>query len=900
MLLSYALMACGSDEGGDDTSVPSSGETPFGFNTDSEVPSDILSQIDNANPLKTVGISDAVGLIITDDSGEATKLSAKARALVSEKTSRNFEGSFSNNTLYKVLADGTITEVPLYDSSGNNIRGSLTPIKMAEMGNGWTLLTFETTFKYVTHYTYQDLEGDVYDVNQTRRNLAYLVHNQTGTTYEAEWALAELDSRDIIIYDFGDDNIYDLGVYNTHTGILKPSNEYITNYTTTLAIFHKYDRFPAATFDEQGRMYVAGIVLDPIDPENPRTRPYYKPRILRIDTNNVGADTLTAEVIQTTDLDVEINPKSITVSADGLLLYYTARAEDFSTIYRLVNLRDNASYAVQSIENGGPAIRGKDGALYTITHDKTDEFEYISSIDVDVISRYSLIDGENKPIAEQTALVNEGQAVDVNEYPYVSHSATLAEWNELKSLVSNIPTFSDWSEYYAWKDASGFSALYDKVSEQPYLRRTPTSSQDRHVVSGNVVLVNRNDWSHIPEYHMILDLPNGIIKDYKDKDLGFDNYNALAYNDESLFFFGKDADTTLDRIVRWTPGLDVETVKVDIDTDTFDVTRFKVLSQDSVLFEADILNPFPFGNIELTAGAKVLAEADFEGNVNIIDTIEASEAAVLVMERIGQGDLLVADGDPNDWPIDYRSLTDATEDSTNTTAGDLTYLSSFEDDDYLWLLLKGHSDFADTRTLITLDDTTQINIESTEATLLDSSGDETVSQSLASFAGIHAKAGDIIELRLPKSVVPASLDLSVKTEIDGTFGEISYVSELIDEEAKTISLTINLDSPLGPVEGEVSFLTDYAVTISDYDWDNSMAASHDDLYTLNLIDNTTGSEVVTTLSDAGGSYSVTDNAITIILPFTAVGIIIPELPTSLSAEIESSSEVIALPVDSMN
>lgn len=901
-LLSIGLTACGggSDDGGSEnpgTDNPGGenpgGEIPGGT-TSTEVPSDLLAQVNNVT-LKNAGISDAVGLIITDSAGQAKTLSPSLKSLKNEDTLRNFDGTFSNNTLYKVTAEGTISEVSLDDASGADIRGSLTPTSIVEMGNGWTLLSFTSVFNYVERQAFSDGSGGSisyqYYLHSADQELAYLVHNDTGNAYAADWAWGESDVGHFIDYDFGDDDVLDTNNDGTLSG-----TEFISSNPQT-DVWGKYDRFPAASFDEQGRMYVAGNVLQEVDhSDNYWTNVIYKGRVLRIDTNNVGAETLTAEVIQTNDLESTINPTSITVSEDGQLLYYSGYTnDDYSDFQRIVNLRDNASYAVQAVENGGPAIRGKDGLLYSISHEEFTTDAYDGTHYAAVISRYSLVDGKNKPIAEQVALVNEGQVTDPSDRPYVSEVGTLADWNELKSLITNMPAFDSDTKYYSWYNTNIDLLAKQAEASTNYIAyyEIPTSSHNRHIVSGNVVTYDGYSALHI------IDLPNARVQAYFPDDLGFESYTSYAFNNDSLFFFGKD--NSLDRIARWTPKAAVETETIALDTDTFDVTRFKVLSQDSVMFEADVLNPFSDGTVSLTSGAKILAEATFDGQVTILDTIEAGEASVLVMERISQGDFLVVDGDVNDWSTDHRSLSDATADTTNGTSGDLAYLSSFENSDYLWVLVEANTDFDDTRTIISLNSDKHIELHNGDAYFVD---DLAVADSkilLASVGGIDAKAGKIIELRLPKATVPTSTSISVATEVDKTFGQITYLSEAIDSDAETVSITLSLDSPLGSVEGDISILSDYAITFTDANWDENMADSHDDDYAISVWDGSgDGDAVESSLADAAGSYSVSGDELTVILPFTTLGIEATDIPESLDIVVESDSEVIAVPVDIMN
>ncbi|TVR41652.1 MAG: hypothetical protein EA402_12810, partial [Planctomycetota bacterium] len=529
--------------------------------------------------------------------------------------------------------------------------------------------------------------------------------------------------------------------------------------------------------------------------------------MLMVDTDREDASVLTATVIQSVDLDAELLG-GLAVSGDGELLAY-----QFNVVpgdWRVMNLSDGSNWSANIIAGtaGAKVMRGADGILYVICQRSINFPQWDEgglAINYSAVDQLSRNEGESRPVSTFVAMLHDPREVPTRDWP-----AELAALQELQGEDPEGEPDSD--ERSAW--LSDFS---DRIFEHSQYVSPSASQYDKlaftnlsHVVSGRFLRSN-----YVLDVIVDINFSNGRMVDYTMYDFGLSQIRDFTISEESIYYFGVDSILGSDRIIRWTPSaLFSDTVsEIGIDVESLDVQRFRVLGPDTILFEAVVLNPFD----ELQTGDRILAEADFAGLVTVLDIIGVGEPQIIVMERVRMGSFIIVDGSPDDWPVSLRVLSDPAGDHVNSQDGDLRYLSTTADSTYRWYLVEAENTFGETFVIIELSPSQVLEVSPDSVFSWVVGGDD---HEFLAVAGIGARSGGIVEIRLPLSNLDEPFELPlIRTEVERVFGEAEVVGNNINAEEQMLELVLSLPTPVGPDAVLIALDNERQILVSDTAFD---------------------------------------------------------------------------------
>ena len=201
-----------------------------------------------------IDLSNADSIAIT---GETNSSSSNSAQLSPKATQQNVSSSieksgisdnfvFNENSMYKVLPDGTFAEVEV-SASGDDIRGALTPKSAHDIGNGLTAVVFaDVEVQAVASDVLFDGSTSV-DLISTAKDTTYIVDNQTGQAYKADFLgtpFFEYDQGEIGLVERGGDGVDD------------------TFQFINLSDEKRAEIYSSISFDDLGNMYLATVVPD--------------------------------------------------------------------------------------------------------------------------------------------------------------------------------------------------------------------------------------------------------------------------------------------------------------------------------------------------------------------------------------------------------------------------------------------------------------------------------------------------------------------------------------------------------------------------------------------------------------------------------------------------------------
>jgi len=259
----------------------------------------------------SMNVSDVQGFVITGEGGNATQKTGIARKLQAPGDNAI---DLDANSIYKVTVDGRLERVPVNDADGNEApRGTIRPVEIKDVNSDYLFMKFFIRVK------------DRINGNQASR--IYLVHKRSGLAYNATDIFSE--SSDIM-------------------SSLGPSQR-----------FHSLVRGLNVHWDQTGNLYAAYEAQG------------LEPRLVKIDTTNLEAGPLTAEILPFT----QGNLRDWEVSPDGSFVVYRdeGRFSQETAITRFLNVETgilfNLNVAVEGSFNHGffRWVRALDGRIYGLS-----------------------------------------------------------------------------------------------------------------------------------------------------------------------------------------------------------------------------------------------------------------------------------------------------------------------------------------------------------------------------------------------------------------------------------------------------------------------------------------------------------------------------------------------------
>lgn len=301
-------------------------------------------------------------------------------------------------------------------------------------------------------------------------------------------------------------------------------------------------------------------------------------------------------------------------------------------------------------------------------------------------------------------------------------------------------------------------------------------------------------------------------------------------------------------IVEWTPrinkSIEDTLATLNIDSDVFAIKSFEVVRGSYITFEATIINPLDGYNI----GDVVIANLKLLGSnneVDIIKTIQSNEPLIASLEVLSQSNFVTIDGANNDWPTEYRIITDDISDSTSNS-GDLAHLSMIETDDEYYFLIEAETSIDNVHT--------RFNISNTES--IDFFGeygqynDGNLVKDLIDVYGIYAIGEKNIEVSIPKDALQNGLVATVNTsEINQTVNDVVTYSEVTSE---NVILNMTVRSTLDSYEVKLS--ESVSLTISTDGGSYNVLIGDD------------------TIESLLGSVSVDGDSVQVTIPLVSIGI----------------------------
>ena len=285
-------------------------------------------------------------------------------------------------------------------------------------------------------------------------------------------------------------------------------------------------------------------------------------------------------------------------------------------------------------------------------------------------------------------------------------------------------------------DSNGNLVLTDEgLSDTPYLWNGGNS---RYVINGKLFYLNATtiyEFDHVSGQFTKDSTPANQFKN------GSDSVKQYAVSNGYIYFFGTDKVTSVDTVYRYDPTAKTGTLfpsDASSPINNFDIDSIRVLSNDKVWFEA-----FRFSD-----SATVIGELDMAtSTIEIVDTIDANEPAIITLEAIHPADFVVIDGSYQDWHTDLRTTSDDTSDGSD--GHELIFLSHQQTSSQFFGLVEFNEDniaSQNSATIITVDSMYEVVINAEDNFIRDlSDNSETTFVEVGAIVAI----GQAVEFSVP-------------------------------------------------------------------------------------------------------------------------------------------------------
>jgi hypothetical protein len=536
--------------------------------------------VETPTTIYSLDLSDAQGIFITGNSSAQT-LAQAIKTSSSKVSSHAFSASSTSNvsastdvyevnTAYKILKDGTITEVTVQDSDGtDNERGAINIVHIDEITKNYKII-----------YIHNEDPG----LNSA---IPYLLYNDTARLFSLENALGERNIDDILGNTSGvkakykkvsategsDGQLFLDDDESVHI-ISKPAED---DESITATEVTDINGGWTITSDGQFILYAANndytTESDDIFAVNTTTQSRYDMNSLMAAQLNTGRIMLSDKIIH---------------SFDGNTYLY-----DFN------NAGTCSAYQIITGDDGLPSIKAKV------------EFANVSAVDFGGTTCLNDLPLEQVEISGNVYYKDSNfNLIDIN-------------WN--KNTFANITKYT-----------SGAGGNYNIPAE--------LANEKTYLIGDAHSLTTSGDYIY----------RTGAFAESSN------SYEIVEDGSASMDYFASD-DVALERI----------------NIQTGDITVFFSRDSDFVLTDIDAVadGSMYVTGYQLTTGSSFVGTLNESGLVSVTSSSGSYDLPVIVtMHSINTTDFLAVDGDPRDWNIDFRTLSDAIDDQS-TGNMDLTHYS---------------------------------------------------------------------------------------------------------------------------------------------------------------------------------------------------------------------------------
>ncbi|MFT7533516.1 MAG: hypothetical protein ACI9FD_004553 [Gammaproteobacteria bacterium] len=479
------------------------------------------------------------------------------------------------------------------------------------------------------------------------------------------------------------------------------------------------------------------------------------PTIVKIDTSNLGDTSITAQAVQS---QYSVSSTSWDIDDSGSTLLFRGTDSSNSIVKIYVDLTDGSLTRVEQI-------------MTTVTSG------YDTMEDI-----FRGLDGQLYVVGFNSSNLNSVEPSDTNRRLFA-----------------------------ASRDSVGNLALTDRGnlgSNTPFL----WGNHHRQVINGRLIYINGNISADGSTYmgsifefdHVSGQFTEHLIPASQFKN-GSDSIKRFTVSNGYIYFFGTDKTTSVDTVYRYNPATQSGILfPTDISSpiNDFDIGNIRVLNSNKVWFKA-----FRFSD-----SAIVIGELDMDSStIEIVDTIDASEPIIITLEAIHPADFIVVDGSYQDWHIDLRTTSDASNDGSS--GHELTFLSHQQTASQFFALIEFNDDniaSPNAATIITIDSMYEVVIRTEEAFIRKLSDD---SETTFLTAGAIAAIGQAVEFSVPLGALMGTGSLPTVTVTRFSLNDISAV-DTYNSVNKKHTFTVNLSRVLNASDTFIVMLEHFEVEIT--------------------------------------------------------------------------------------